>query len=103
MRRKRKRIENLDTLAIWGWLMEIKEFCHLRRSIIPQTAVWVYKCPLCGKEFEDIDNRTWYEFEKKCRKHISKGYWYRYSKRVITMKFIMTKIKIAKMTISYND
>lgn len=50
-----------------------------------------------------MDNRTWYEFEKKCQEHVSKDYWYRQSKRHVTMNFIRTKIKIAKMTISYND
>lgn len=100
---RRKRIENFDTLAIWGWLVEIKEFSHLRRSIGMETAIWVYKCPLCGKEFLDVDNPTWYEFEKKCREHVSKDYWYRQSKRNVTMNFIRTKIKIARMTICYND
>lgn len=101
--KKRKRIENLDTIFIWGWLLSIEYFCNLRRVIIPEVTVWVYKCPLCGKEFLNEGNRTWLEFEKKCQEHVSKDYWYKQSKRNVTSNFIKGKIKIAKMTLSYND
>jgi len=96
MRRK-----TLDNITKWGFLQDIFGYCFLRRSIQGQTAILVYNCPLCGKEFLDVDNPTFYEFEKKCLKHLDKCYWH--SKKPVTMNYIFTKMKIAKMKISYND
>lgn len=95
MRRK-----TLDNIVKWGFLQEIEDFCFLRRSIEGETAILVYECPLCGKEFLDVGNRTFFEFEKRCLKHLDSCYWH--SKKPVTMKYIFTKKKIARMKISYN-
>ena len=97
----RRRTE--DNLVKWGFLREIFDYCFIRRciEIEDETVVLVYDCPLCGKEFIDVDNQTFFEFEKKCREHLDKCYWH--GKKPITMKYIFTKKKIAKMKISYND
>jgi len=94
------RKHTLNNIVKWGFLQDIFGFCFLRRTIIPRTAILVYLCPLCGKEFSDVDNRTFFEFQEKCLKHLDKCYWH--SKKPVTMDYIFTKKKIARMRISYN-
>lgn len=88
------RRENLDNIVKWGFLQDIFGFCFLRAPLYTDTAVLVYQCPICGQEFLDIDNPTFYEFEQKCLEHIDKCFWH--SKRPITMNYIFTRKKIAR-------